>query len=114
MCTGCHFVWFDPQEFESLPKCPPKPIESDPLSPKAKEAIAMASSTPSITSSRPFQDSESDGPDHWWQFIVALCGIPVEYNDTPLKNRPIVTWLLAAVIAVVSLVAFTRSASRRQ
>jgi membrane associated rhomboid family serine protease len=48
-----------------------------------------------------------DGPDAWWEFAVALCGVPVEYNDMPLQHRPIVTWLLAALIAVVSVIAFS-------
>ncbi len=36
-----------------------------------------------------------------------MFGIPIEYNDTPLRNRPLVTWSLAAVIAVASLAAMT-------
>ncbi len=107
VCTGCHFVWFDPQEFESLPKCPPKPVQDDTLSPKAKEALALAK-LDALNHEQPTLSGVADeGPDHWWHFVIALCGIPVEYNDTPLKNRPVVTWLLATVIAVVSLLTFT-------
>jgi len=38
---------------------------------------------------------------------VALCGVPVEFNDTPLQRAPLVTWSLAAIIAIVSLAALT-------
>ncbi len=27
VCTGCHFVWFDPREFEALPKLPAEPLK---------------------------------------------------------------------------------------
>ena len=105
VCTGCHVIWFDPQEFESLPNCPPKRAQSEPLSPEARGSDRHGEAR------RPQPHSllsglGNDAPEHWWHFAVALCGIPIEYNDSPLKNRPIVTWLLAAVIAVVSLAAF--------
>ena len=105
VCTGCHVVWFDPREFESLPKLPPKPVEKEQLSPEAREAIAMAK-LDALNQQSPLSGLERDAPDHWWHFAMALCGIPVEYNDTPLKNRPIVTWLLAALIAGVSLATY--------
>ena len=37
---------------------------------------------------------------------VACFGIPIEYNRTPLRHRPIATWLLAVVIAAVSIATF--------
>jgi membrane associated rhomboid family serine protease len=105
VCTGCHFVWFDPREFEALPKLPPKRIESDELSQEAREALAMAK-LDILKQQSSLSGLANESPDHWWHFAIALCGIPIEYNDTPLRNRPIATWSLAAVIAVVSLVAF--------
>jgi membrane associated rhomboid family serine protease len=104
VCTGCHFVWFDTREFEALPKTPPKPSEKEALSPAAKEALALAQ-VEAIKGQ--WKDTLTDSPDHWWQFAVALCGVPVEFNDTPLERAPIVTWSLAALIAVVSLAAMT-------
>lgn len=107
VCTGCHFVWFDPQEFESLPKCPPKPISNDDaLPPKAREALALAKLDALNQQQSALSMQADDGPESWWQFVIAMCGIPVEYNDVPLKNRPVVTWLLAAAITIVSLLAF--------
>jgi len=37
---------------------------------------------------------------------VAYMGIPIEYNYTPLRHRPIATWVLAVVIAAVSFATF--------
>jgi len=101
VCMGCHFVWFDPHEFGALPKLPVKPPESEMLSPEAKKAPALAH----LETLKHEPMSVTDPPDHWWEFAAAVLGIPIEYNDTPLRSQPIVTWLLAAVITVVSLAA---------
>jgi len=104
VCTGCHFVWFDPCEFEALPKVAPKRPADVPLSPQAREAIALAKLDALKQQEKALSGNE--GPDHWWHFAMALFGIPVEYNDDPLRSRPIVTWVMAAIIAAVSLLAF--------
>jgi len=104
VCTGCHFVWFDTREFEGLPKLS-KPPEEEVLSQKAKEALAIAQLE--ILKQQAQVTDVSDPPDHWWQCALAVLGIPIEYNDTPLRDRPLVTWLLAAVIAGVSLIAMS-------
>jgi membrane associated rhomboid family serine protease/Zn-finger nucleic acid-binding protein len=103
VCTGCHFVWFDTREFETLPKIRPELPAYETLSPKAKEALALARLETLKQQSQAMD--VADPPDHWWQFAIAMLGIPIEYNDTPLRNRPLVTWLLTAVIAGVSLAA---------
>ncbi len=106
VCISCHFVWFDAREFETLPKLPAKPAESDTLSPQAKEALALAR-LEALKHDPSYVDTLTDGPDHWWEFAVALGGVPIEYNDTPLKNHPVATWLLAALIAAVSIAAMS-------
>jgi len=106
VCTGCHFIWFDPREFESLPKSAaskaPKAVE---MSNKEKEALALAS-LEEVKRMQTDQEAHETSPDSWWEVAVAYTEIPVEYNYTPLKHRPIATWLLAVVIAVVSLSTF--------
>ena len=103
VCTGCHFVWFDTREFETLPKIPARSPEAEPLPQKAREAIALAQLE---TIQRESAVAEASAPpDDWWQFVVGLTGVPVEYNDAPLQNRPIITWSLAAIIAAVTLAA---------
>ncbi len=106
VCTGCHFVWFDPREFEALPKLPAEPPRSAPLPPRLKEALALTR-LGTLKQEPASADDIIDPPDRWWEFGVALLGIPIEYNDTPLRSRPIATWSLAAVIALVSLAAMS-------
>jgi membrane associated rhomboid family serine protease/Zn-finger nucleic acid-binding protein len=105
VCVPCHVVWFDMHEFEALPKLPPKPSKREELSPQAREALALARVEAMSNQSGPLE-TISDPPDYWWQTVIAALGMPVEYNDTPLRNRPLATWLLAALVAVVSLAAF--------
>jgi membrane associated rhomboid family serine protease len=106
VCTGCHFVWFDPREFESLPKSTaskvPKVCQ---MSDKEKEALALIRLEKLKIELRD-QDAHETSPEAWWEVAIAYMGIPVEYNYTPLKHRPIATWLLVGVIAVVSLTTF--------
>jgi hypothetical protein len=42
VCTTCYFVWFDPQEFEAMPKLGPKPSDLEGLSDEGKRALALA------------------------------------------------------------------------
>lgn len=105
VCVGCHFVWFDPREFEALPKLPGKPAEQETLSPQAREAVAMMR-LEALKEQSAMSDMEARAPDHSWELALGLYGIPVEYNDTPLEHQPVMTWLLAAAIAVVSILAF--------
>jgi membrane associated rhomboid family serine protease len=106
VCTGCHFIWFDPREFESLPKSAaamtPKARQ---MSEEEKEALALAR-LETVKSRQRDQDARETSPDDWRDVVVAYMGIPVEYNYTPLKHRPIATWLLAGVIAAVSVATF--------
>ena len=105
VCTGCHFVWFDTREFETLPKIRTKSSEEEALPQKAREALALAP-LEALRQESATMDTLAP-PDHWWQLAVAVLGIPVEYNDTPLRRAPVVTWSLAAVIAAASLAAMT-------
>jgi len=102
VCTSCHLVWFDRGEFEALPKTSPGKPPSTELSPEARQALALHR----LEQVKERQFAEQTGPNHWWEVAVALFGIPIEYNRTPLRHRPIATWLIAAVIALVSVVAF--------
>jgi Zn-finger nucleic acid-binding protein len=42
VCTVCHFIWFDPHEFEALPKLEQKPTGFEHLSEEARQALARA------------------------------------------------------------------------
>lgn len=105
VCSKCHFIWFDPHEFEHLPKLEIKHPQSQPLSMEAREALALAR-LESLKKEQVQQEMSSSSPDHWWEVIPTLFGIPIEYNYTPLKHKPIATWSLAAAITLVSVIAF--------
>jgi len=97
VCTGCHFMWFDPTEFERFPKIEiPKP-DYEKLPDKAKRELALANLV--LLQQQQLPQDGIYRPDHWWQIILTLFGMPIEYNPTPLRQRPIATWTLAAIIA---------------
>jgi len=54
------------------------------------------------------RNDATGGPDDEWKAIPALFGFPVEKNTSALQSKPWVTWSLAALIAMISLVAFGR------
>ncbi|MBC8372363.1 MAG: rhomboid family intramembrane serine protease, partial [Planctomycetes bacterium] len=93
---------FDRGEFNALPKAGVTHPRRKKLSAKETEALALKR----LAEGKEQQYAEVAAPDHWWEIIPALFGIPIEYNRTPLRHRPIATWLLAVVIAAVSIVAF--------
>jgi len=105
VCSKCHFIWFDPHEFENIPKVEIKDTQGPPLPMEAREALARAR-LESLKKEQLQSDRASrTGPDHWWEVIPALFGIPIEYNYTPLRHKPIATWSLAAAITLVSVIA---------
>jgi membrane associated rhomboid family serine protease len=106
VCTGCHFIWFDPREFESLPESASATTsKTRQMTDKEREALALAR-LEEVKRTQRDQEAHETSPDSWWEVVVAYTGIPVEYNSTQLKHRPIATWLLAGVIAVVSFATF--------
>lgn len=106
VCAGCHLIWFDPQEFESLPKsAAAKAPDARQMPDAEKEALALAR-LETVKARQRDQDAHETCPDDWRDVVAAYMGIPVEYNDTRLRHRPIATWLLAGVIAAVSLATF--------
>jgi membrane associated rhomboid family serine protease len=101
VCVGCHFIFFDPQEYEFLPKIPVVKEPEDNLPLKDREALALAR----LEVLKEEQEAEKMGvssPDHWWEIIPAIFGLPIEYNYTSLKHKPLATWALAALIAFVT------------
>jgi membrane associated rhomboid family serine protease len=107
VCTGCHLIWFDRGEFEALPRTASRKPTRRKLTDEQIDALALAR----LEQVKSRQYAEETGVDHWWEVPLAFCGIPIEYNRTPLRSRPLVTWLLAAVIAAVSIAAFRDLAS---
>jgi len=96
-CGLCNSVWFDPGEDQAVPTPPPAPSEEE-LSPKAREALALYQLKSQAEERSAFDE---DGPDSAWQYIPAILGFPVEFNDTPVSRRPWITWGMAAFMAAL-------------
>lgn len=63
ICTGCHFIWFDPQEFESLPKRAPATIsKTQQMTDKERDALALAR-LEEVKSMQRNQDAHEASPD---------------------------------------------------
>jgi membrane associated rhomboid family serine protease len=110
ICTHCHFVWFDPGEYDSLPKAAPKP----PTAPELPVAARMALTEARLERMRKDQEREEaldSYPESNRELVLGLFGVPAEYNDTPLTKTPLVTWTLAAVLIAVSVVTYGDLAS---
>ncbi|MBL8749151.1 MAG: rhomboid family intramembrane serine protease [Planctomycetes bacterium] len=94
VCPRCQLVWFDAAEFERLPagSVPPPP-----------------DTTPRGGSSRrPGHDDDrlESPPISGLRVLPALLGMPVELEGGALRTRPIGTWVLAAIVAAVSVLGF--------
>lgn len=76
VCYSCASIWFDAREYEVL---------------KAMYGL---------------EEPPKRMLDHKWKWALALLGMPVERQTSAMLNRPWLTWLLAAVIAIVSAVAW--------
>jgi membrane associated rhomboid family serine protease len=98
-CKPCGAVWFDPQEFETVPE---GAVESpNELNQRAAEAFARYRIEQ--MKERGVTDSE---PDADWKAIPAFFGFPVEAGAEALSCRPWLTWGLSVIIAIVSISAF--------
>jgi membrane associated rhomboid family serine protease len=108
VCMRCEFVWFDPAEYESIP--PPLPKAKDPdevdeekLPQRAREALALYR----VQQIEEQAENENPAPDANWKMVPGLLGLPVEMDSDPLARVPWATFSLTAIIAVVSLLAFS-------
>jgi membrane associated rhomboid family serine protease len=100
-CKPCNLIWFDHQEFESLPE---HAIESVY---EAQMRAAEALGTHRVQEMKKRDAAgEQDAPDETWKMVAAFAGFPVERYTDPLESRPWATWILSAVIVMVSIAAF--------
>ncbi|UCD49911.1 MAG: hypothetical protein JSW27_20570 [Phycisphaerales bacterium] len=87
VCQGCHFIWFDQRELEHLPRRPAKPTQASgrrddaaelrELPVEAREALAMARLETANMKQGQLHTADDDS-DRWWNFLMALLGIPIE------------------------------------
>ena len=84
VCKLCASIWFDAAEFESMSHAT-APARGKELSPRARQQIA-------IVRAREIREEAERGseftPDHTWQWLPGLLGLPVECNGPPLSKLP--------------------------
>jgi len=98
-CRPCNLVWFDPTEFENLPeRREEKPHE---LPQRAKEALALYQ-----VKEMERRLVEDPTPDAAWKTIPALFGLPVQLDEPSFSRWPLMTWTLAGLIVIASLLGF--------
>jgi len=105
VCTRCHFIWFDPSEYEDLPKIERAPDWRDTLPQEAREQIARMEME-RIRERASESDWGRELPDAWWKLLPGALGMPVEYDSGLLARTPWVTWLMTLLVTVVSVAAF--------
>ncbi len=107
-CKRCHIVWFDDNEYQQLPKIKPEAKITDKLTMEQREKLALAQ----LELYKEQQDIENttttfaDGTENWIQSFLGFFGFPVECDENGIKSRPLITWGLSAIIAVVSIMTF--------
>ena len=100
LCKGCQFVWFDTGELDELPQAPVA-VASEPMSDKAREAVALARLR--LDEIRHAAGADEGEPEEPWQWIPAVLGMPVELDARPVQHKPWLIVGLAAVLAIVYL-----------
>ncbi|HVR34247.1 MAG TPA: rhomboid family intramembrane serine protease, partial [Methylomirabilota bacterium] len=100
VCPRCQLVWFDPHEFQAIPKTRPVSDSVQPreLPPAAREALAMWEVERIGERAKSETDLEMD-----WRMIPGLLGLPVETEDAGKRTVPWLTWGLCSVILFFSL-----------
>ncbi len=112
VCPTCAAIWFDPSEFEKLPRLAPRPEKKEePMHPKAREALAMHK----LQMIREQQEQEEGrwghGPDEGWQWLPGLLGMPVEIDAPKVSRKPILTWSIvgACVLLMILIMSATEA-----
>jgi membrane associated rhomboid family serine protease len=106
VCLGCHFIWFDPHEFEKVSEADQRLIARQELSPVSKAALARAE-IKLLQEQRKAEYASADPPDSWWEITLTVFGLPVEYDNQGISERPIITWSLSALMVLVYAIAFS-------
>ncbi|HEY1786824.1 MAG TPA: rhomboid family intramembrane serine protease, partial [Verrucomicrobiae bacterium] len=101
-CKPCVTFWFDAGKFDELPEGvfeSPEALLMTALEAEARQKMERQAMMG--------EGYTADPPDEFWKWIPALLGFPVKYYDAEMSRRPWTTWLLSALIFVVSVWAFT-------
>jgi membrane associated rhomboid family serine protease len=92
VCARCHLVWFDPSEYEQVPR-------RTMVIPRSAEVPASGSrQAPARVETD--EDAMEEGV-RGWQYLPALLGLPVEVRAPMVLHHPLVTWGLSAIMAAI-------------
>ncbi len=106
VCTRCHFVWFDPKEYEQLPPLPPPPTPAEADASLPLEARVLLAKHQAELIAERAHTLEGHVPVGGWRMLPAAFGMPVEQEPRELDHQPWLTWALAASVSLVSFLAF--------
>lgn len=104
VCTGCHFAWFDPQEFEQLRATSPGQKAQEQREKRLPDKVRFEMARFALESDKRRQaqgEFGSDWPDETWKWIPGFLGMPVEHEVHPLRTLPWLTWALVLFTAMI-------------
>jgi membrane associated rhomboid family serine protease len=105
VCKRCQCVWLSQRDIDALAAMP---LPADPrqtLTVEDREKLALAQ-LELMKEQQKIEDRRQQYPDEWWKMLVAAFGVPVEISGHEVAGVPWVTWTTAALIFVVSVLAF--------
>lgn len=106
VCTGCRFVWFDTEEYEMIAHITKQTPTKSSLSQEDKEKLGEIK-IKQIQQQTYEKMTGYQPPDQLWKYLPAIFGMPVEYDTGILQRTPWVTWLLASIISLISVLTFS-------
>jgi membrane associated rhomboid family serine protease len=105
VCRRCHIVWLDRYEWDDVPRQEIEHPPPAPLPDEAAEIMAAAELEAVKRRAEPGGLTPVAAPEHWWQWILGFLGFPL--REGPSANHiPAVTWSVAALMIVVSVMGF--------
>lgn len=110
VCTKCPTVWFDRDEFETLPAVVPvkvvnlnHAVQTVQTAAPQKSAGKVQPAKPAVIYENVVERGVREVPDGAWKRVVGFLGLPVECDENKHPRKAWVTWTLAAVSAIVAL-----------
>jgi membrane associated rhomboid family serine protease len=101
VCPACHIVWFDPSEYQRVPKLNIREAPS-----QMTQALANAPSKPRPRVVAGDSALPPDSIDGTWKYIPGLFGLPVEYDWEPVNRKPVAVWAVTAIAALCLIPAY--------
>jgi len=103
VCKTCALVWFDAGEYEQAPAAPAsrkKPDLFEGMTEQQREQMGEAMVRDMQRASR---RAEMEERPRGLAILPAVLGMPIELDGKVLAGKPVLTWLVAALIAATSV-----------